>query len=653
MRREGQLRLLTQFAGPTALVASGGFVGGVGTALFLTGACVLASAIPGSSAGGSRLLHGIVLQLLGVALFWMLVGPMASLGGLSALLFDELQLNGAFSALPFEQGSRSVSRVGGILALLLAPLTLVPASMIKRRRDESPILWRDLLGAMSLPAFVGALSLLPFAIIKYFRPENLLAATMSGDARNHFLIVQQARATTMMANFLSPSDLASPRFPHSIAAVISAANGTEGVNQPGDQWALVGLLAVSFAVLSIAGAVAVAAAAARARLAPRAAFAVSCGAAPALALIPAVPYVLFPNLADGFVTLVVGSSALAALGAIHMSAAGVGRSWVAVLRLLPAVYVLVLSYPFLVVPGLLIVCLPAIPIALQMWRRSRLSTVSAGVLVLLVAAYSARWLYPTFASSATLFGAALPRNIGVVVLVLLFSSALLLLRPDETAAVVAALSVGTITTVALIERVPGNELAGYSYYSTKVIIGGVAALMVLMPAMLITAVLPLANSLLARRTTSRALAQLTAGVLLTSLIPLGIARAVDSTPLVQRIVWTGWSTPTPVSVVAAMSSWGSEPTAFFRYTPGEDGWVTPEDRLMNFWMPAFWSGFDGPYTPLWTWVYFTHASSETPVACEVIQGGITKIITRDSGLRLNIQTECPDLGNLVSIEVRA
>lgn len=653
MSRTVQLRLLALLVGPTALVAFGGFVGGIGTALLLTGACVLALAIPGSGVGGSRLLHGIVLQLLGVALFWMLTRPMARLGGLGALLFDELQLDGVFSALPFDQGSRSISRVGGIAALLLAPLVLVPALMIKRRRSESPILWRELLGAMSLPSFIGALSLMPFAIIKYFRPENLLAATMSGDARNHFLIVQQARATTMMANFLSPSDLASPRFPHSIAAVISAANGTEGVNQSGDQWALVGLLTVSIAVLSIAGAVAVAAAAARARLPARAALAASAGAAPALALIPAVPYVLFPSLADGFLTLVVGSSALAALSALHMSATAEGRSWAGVLRLLPAAYVLVLSYPFLLIPALLVVYLPVIPIATETWRRSRLSTISAGVLVLLAAGYTARWLYPTFASSASLFGAVLPRDTGVVVLVLLVSSALLVLRTGETAAVLTALSAGTLITVFLIERVPGNEPAGNSYYSTKVIIGGVAALMVLMPAMLTSALLPLAKSLGGPRNASRYLVQLAAGVLLTSLIPLGVARAVDSTPLVQRLMWTGWSQPTPVAAVTAMSSWGAEPTAFFRYTPSENGWVTPEDRLMNFWMPAFWSGYEGPYTPLWTWVYFTHASSDTFVACEVIRGGITKIITRDSGLRVNIQTECPEVGDLVSIEVRA
>jgi hypothetical protein len=376
------------------------------------------------------------------------------------------------------------------------------------------------------------------------------------------------------------------------------------------------------------------------------------GLALPIAFTPTIPYVLYPVLADGFLTLVVGSAALASLAALSLDVSQQERPLLASLALIPALYVLVLSYPFLLIPGVLVWVTSLGPVTLGSWRRSRLSTLSLGLLALLMTGYLGRWAYPMFSSSAALFGSVIARDEGLVLVALVASLIAFLVGSGKLSLTVSAIGSGTLATAFLIERVPGNEIPGYSYYATKVIIGGAAVVTVLLPALVLSVVAPrLVNSLGSRKYRSNRAAVAMASLLI-GLLPIALARSIDRTPSIQRLVWTGWSVPSPISISTALGSWGQEPTAFFRYSENESGWLTAEDRLMNFWMPAFWSGYEGAYTQLWTWVYFVHASPDPSIACEAVRGGITKIITRDSQLRRDIQAICPDLGSSVSIEVR-
>lgn len=620
-------------------------IGGLGMTLFVGGAVVFACSSRSPFSLGYNFMFGVVLQLLVIAAFWTAGGVLQSIPFLRSLMFGRLQLGDQFSALPFSEGSRSLTMFGSILVLLLLPISSIGIRTVWGRSREPVGTQR------SREWFVfiaGVSALAPYVLTKITRPEHLLAATMSGDARNHFLIVQQARVSTQMANFLSPSDLASPRFPHAVTAVISSANGSTGINHVGDQWAIGGMTWVSLAIIAIAAALAVESVL---RAKPNngssfhmVALSISLGA------IPSVSYWLYPVLADGFFTLVVGVMLLVATTALSISVIQHPKFRIQVGSVVIGIYLVTLAYPYLAIPAAALILIIAREPYADWFRRRRHEALSALLGTVLVVAYLGRMAFPKFIESAALVGSVIPRNTSIIVVVAGFALfAYLRLRGPSGFAVLAGLT-GTLFTVFLVESAAGNEAPGYSYYSTKVLLAGSLLGLVFLPALLID--LSRSDEHPNERQTSNRMNRYVLLSIVVGLMPVAVARAGDATPFVPRLVWSGWSTPSPESVATATNDWGTEPTAYFRFTPSGEDWNTAEDRLMNFWSPTFWSGFEGPYTGLWNWVYLSHVSGETQVICDGVSGGITKIITRDSGLRLDMNVQCPDVAKTARIEVR-
>ena len=632
--------LISLFVGMTL------FVGGIGMMLFVGGAAVFAYSIRSRSSRTQIFLYGVLIQLVLVAAFWTLSDLIASLPIVGSLMFEDLQLGMQFSALPISEGAQSLRPVGSIVLLLVLPIVCVGSRLVRATPIATPPTPRR---SDWFAFFAGISALVPYVVVKLMRPGHLLAASMSGDARNHFLIVQQARVSSQMANFLSPGDLASPRFPHAVTAVISSANGSSGINNIGDQWAIGGVTWVSISIIAIASALAV-----ERVWTSKSETKIPSSVLPLAIIIgalPSVSYWLYPVLADGFFTLVVGAMLLVTTGAISISVAHDSTTRSQIFIVLVGVYLVTLAYPYLIfsAAALLLVVLKSPYLA---WlRRRRHEALSALLLLLLIVGYVGRLAYPKFTESAALVGSVIPRNMSIVGVMALFAVVALLRTGRLVGFAVLVGLLGNAFTVVLIESAPGNEAAGYSYYSTKVILAGAIFGLVFVPALLVDLMETRAQDFSKLRSRARTI-RYSALSLAIGLTPLALARVADATPFVPRLVWSGWSTPSPESVVVAPDDWATEPTAYFRFTPNGEGWNVPEDRLMNFWSPAFWSGFEGPYTGLWNWVYLTHVSNETQIICEGVSGGITKVITRDSSLRLDMNTQCPDVAERVRIEVR-
>ena len=630
----------------TFLVAEMTILGGYGLGLLTAGIVVAACAMSREEMRGVALLISISIHLVGIAIFWTAIPWLRDFPILGGLLTESLRTEDVFSALPYDGGAIALTRFGSLLVLLTIPLIVIVGSrwlLPSRRRGAGDFL---------LPLGIASLTLAPLVVIKLARPAHLLAAFMSGDSRNHFLIVQQTRATLSTANFFSLSDLASPRFPHSISSLISAANGTTGINQVGDQWAVVSLVMISLVIFAFAVGVVLQIVLAKHVKTTRDSRLVKIGIAVPVSLVPLTSYVVYPILADGFVTLTFGIACLAVVVTVSALYSGASLTFSGVVYQIAGLYLVAISYPFLVVAGLGAIVGSFVRPILGWWRQDRLATFAGCALFVVFAGYGGRLLYPQFATSAALVGSFIPRNLSVAVCCLMVSLIAIVWRRSDIGIVLVGLFAGGYLSVFLIERVPGNELVGYSYYSTKVILAVALISLLFLPPILISLVVHQTREFEKSMVRRKSAVALAAGLI--GIVPLSLARVADPTTSVQRLVWQGWSNPSPDSASVAIDEWSNtEPTAFFRFNNSDAGWLTHEDRMMNFWMPAFWSGFEGEFTGLWNWVYLTQNSPDTQIACAAIQGGITQLITKDSMLRMDINSECPELGKSVSITVQA
>jgi MFS family permease len=209
-----------------------------------------------------------------------------------------------------------------------------------------------------------------------------------------------------------------------------------------------------------------------------------------------------------------------------------------------------------------------------------------------------------------------------------------------------ALSVGslfTVVSVYLVELIPGNEAASYSYYSSKMILGVTSACFL---------VLPLFLSLLIGRfildgapsgssNYRRARAVMLFG--LVGLLPLTIIEAESPVNNPYAIIRNDSNTLDQESVKEVVSRWGDGPTLYFRLVDNPKIAPYPSighDRMINLWSPASW-GSEGSWGRVWNWVYGELFSNEAAVLCGPLQFQPFSVVTRDPQLEFEVNQACP------------
>jgi hypothetical protein len=460
--------------------------------------------------------------------------------------------------------------------------------------------------------------------MKWADPWRAVAFTMSGDGRNHFLIIEEIRARSTAS--LNPFTLTTPELSNTIAALFSAGNGASGTLQRSDIWGMTSVYVLSASMLAtsaVSGFVSALGARpfARWRVAPL----VGCAV-----LLATNSLLLATCLFDGFMSLYFGTAVLAA-SLVLAAVLPVGRTKLVVL--LCGLFSLLGAYSFLAPVFGVVVLIEAYRWIWAAVPRRRRATALGGFSVLVAGAGAlvARQRWGQFERIAALPGSISPVDAGLL-WVLLAVSVLVWCAGSGHFRAAGLTGTGAVAAslvmVFLIERVPANAGASYSYYGSKTIVGTAGAVLCL-------SFIPLAG--IEMRTGTSGLGRLAVISAITAggLLPFAMAQEASTLAPPWSHLWHGWQNPDARSAKAVVDRWGQPPYLFFRYSGS-----LATDRIMDFWAPVDWSSSGGPFGPLWEWSYYELASLEPGVMCKPIGTGVHLIYTRDPALREQLEGAC-------------
>jgi hypothetical protein len=109
-----------------------------------------------------------------------------------------------------------------------------------------------------------------------------------------------------------------------------------------------------------------------------------------------------------------------------------------------------------------------------------------------------------------------------------------------------------------------------------------------------------------------------------------------------QMVKNGWERPNSESISQVINSWGEGPIVYFRFAKNPETGTFPsigEDRILNFWSPAFFSPH-GSYGIFWNWAYSGLVSNDPSVLCEPTRSASVTVVTRDVLLEQQVLTAC-------------
>ena len=549
-----------------------------------------------------------------------------------------------FHPIPFFQVvTMGISQLGALSVVAIPGIaSCIALTSFESLRHKS--LLQERRNRMSGLAIAGA-GLMPIIAIAAMRKISnwaTLSIIMSGDGRNHFMWIEEIRVTSSIP--IGVTKMATPTLGHGIAALLSAGNGSVSVLQKGD---LVGILSVYTISISLLSMVAVGFAQAGINISTRTqpkkiitlsliSFGVVAISGPILQLC----------LQDGFMTLYFGIAVMSTiLFAYYVASETPTYFWTLFLGL--GCWVLIGSYSFLLPPA---ATLAAIFLLRSIWNdKNRLRKCCIGLGVLVIAGVGLEIyekVLPLFKKSAILPGSVAPPSLKVLTLILVLGIVAIVVFEGINRWIAIGVflsSFTTVLTVLLIEKIPGNEIGSYSYYSSKIIWGMTSALMV----SLIYWIAKLIGVFLRKYiqdSTNRW--RLTIGSFFSLLSVFSFLFLVESSASVSnpvRAISTGWISPDSTTVKEVISRWDEGPTLYFRFVDLAPRIPFPsigQDRLANFWSPAFW-GSIGSWGDEYNWLYDEFVADDVGVICPRLRSRDFIVVTRDHNLEYDVDFSCP------------
>jgi hypothetical protein len=612
-------------------VASGlliGFVGGPSLVVLVCSVLVTAAALQRWPQFGSSVsvLAALLVNLAWLAIYMGSILPrVRSWPIVRTVLTEPIVLNG-FRATDFPADSVGLYWIGSLL--VLATPGLVSAIVLIWGRARYSPFSTPLMNRLTWLA-----AMVPFAflaVVKFSEPWYAVAFTMAGDGRNHYLSIEEIRATA--SAIPSPLRMTTPLLSNGVAALFSSGNGSSGTLQQGDVFAMLSIYVLSASTLVMATMTGF----------------MSTVTARGKSLWMAIPLVgvafvlatnslvLSTSLRDGFMTLYFGAAVLGTT-LVLATLLPVGGRKVAMVAC--GLLVEVGAYTFLApVLGVLLV----IEIYRWVWAAAspdrRVAIVTALSLLLVVGGgIKVRSDWHLLEEVAKLPGA--HANVETSVLWVLLAGAVALGCVGVAQSRAAGLTASVALVVCLgllffIERLPANLAPGNSYYGSKAIVGTVGGVLCL-------SFIPL-GGLLARVNPSRVQrAVATVGLTAVALVPVAIADTASALARPWVDVRNGQLIPDSAAVEDAVERWGDDPYLYFRFTDGHDVHYpdVAADRILNFWVPTMWTK-EGYWSPMWTWVYSELVSLDAAVLCVPIGMGVQTVYTRDPALRAQAQAAC-------------
>ncbi|MCE9623071.1 MAG: hypothetical protein K8R99_12070 [Actinomycetia bacterium] len=604
------------------------YVGGPSLLVFVCSVLLTAAALQRwvQLRSGAGVLAALLVNLAWLSIYMGSILPRVRDWPLVRIVLTEPMVDNGFRATEFPENSVGLYWVGSLL-VLATPGLISAVVLVWRRAHYAPF------STPLMHRLTWLAAMVPFAIlalVKLAEPWFAVAFTMAGDGRNHYLSIEEIRATA--SAIPSPLTFTTPLLSNGVAALFSSGNGASGTLQQSDIFAMLSIYVLSAAALitaTMTGFVSVIGARSKS-------FWMALPLVGVAFALATNSLVLSTSLRDGFMTLYFGA---AVLGATLVLATLLPVGPIKVALIAVGVLVEVGAYTFLApILGVILV----IEIYRWLWVAApphrRVALLAAlSLLLVVVGGIKLRSNWYLLEDVAKLDGAHAIVGTSVVWVFLAVAIALCCVGFAESRAAGITASVALIVCLALlffIERLPANLAPGNSYYGSKTIVGTVGGVLCL-------AFIPL-GGLFARVNPSRTQRVVaTVGLTAIALVPVAVADSASSLARPWVDDRNGQLIPDSSAVEEAVERWGDEPYLFFRFADGHDVHYpdVAADRILDFWVPTMWTK-EGYWSPMWNWVYSEFTSFDPAILCGPIGLGVQTIYTRDPELPAQAEDAC-------------
>jgi len=481
------------------------------------------------------------------------------------------------------------------------------------------------------PPFLLVLS---YSVLKLLKPWHLLAPIMSGDGRNNFLLTMAARSSALKPlTFIDVGIL-----PNSMASFLSAANGSNGVFDVRDLWAMSFVWMMSTLLIAIALSQVIESALGLKELGKPSLLALSL----VTVLFATNPAILSFCLNDGFFSLYCSVALLSSGIAI----AFVRQSRIEIVVLIIAVSIgLTFSY-ILLLPAFAAFVMPFVYKIFKdngnnfRWRQLQVC-ISFGVLV--GVGVIGHHVWKTYLSSVTLSGAFIPMAPTMLACLVTLQFVISKYVKDELIRYWQGLSLlgfASLIQYSVIEIANSSFFdANNSYYGTKIVVATTFISVSFSVPLLF-------SSILAAKQLMNRLA-LGALICVMGLSYYGLSsqtRLPSPIPMILK----GWGYPDSREAEIAVGYWSTRNVMFVefsKYPSNADGTWRAEtqdanDRILNFWSPAFWNVDGKSYVALYNWIYSDWDPNNLSSLCPLFQSDIDVVVTRSISLEDRLRSAC-------------
>lgn len=535
-------------------------------------------------------------------------------------------------SLSVSHNSRQLSQLGSLLFIGLPGLVVLFA---KRHPSFSNSFNEKVRANFVLsPPFLLVLS---YSILKFLKPWNLLAPIMSGDGRNNFLLTMAARSSALKPlTFIDVGIL-----PNSMASFLSAANGSSGIFDVRDLWAMSFVWMISTLLIAIALSQVIESALGLKELGKLSLLAISL----VTVLFATNPAILSFCLNDGFFSLYCSVALLS--GGIAI--AFVRQSRIEIVGLMIAVSIgLTFSY-ILLLPAFAAFVVPFVYKIIKdngnnfRWRQLQVC-ISIGVLVGLGVIGDHVW--KTYLSSVTLSGAFIPMAPTMLTCLVTLQFVISKFVKKELIRYWQGLSLlgfASLIQYSVIEIANSSFFdANNSYYGTKVVVATTFISVSFSVPLLFSSILA-AKQLMKRL----ALGALISVMVLSHLGLSSQTRLPSPIPMILK----GWGYPDSREAEIAVGYWSTRNVMFVEfseYPSNADGTWRAEtqdanDRILNFWSPAFWNVDGKSNVALYNWIYSNWDPNNLSSLCPLFLSDIDVVVTRSISLEDRLRSACARL----------
>lgn len=489
--------------------------------------------------------------------------------------------------------------------------------------DSSPFIVR----------YVVALPLVAISILQYVNPIRAITFTMSGDARNVFLLVMRTRID---ASFPSFRDMAmSGRFGETLATGISISNGTQGFPQIADQYAVRSVCVLLMCV--ILGSIAVLFTNGCQTLRGVQVFLRGLLVIGLSVFVMLSPYPFAEIFRSGFFSLFAALGFLAAAVAFLIPQAS--RRGDVILFASISVFATQVSYQLIA-----LVLIPSLVVAIGIFLWTNFPTKGQRVgLLTMISAVAAicitnlSYFVDRFHERVIGGGAVRPTTITFVVFLFAICTGIFIVAKGTFKRLLISVSVlsgSALVVLQLVNWSRGEEYLPHGYYGYKLMYGANflgLLLLVALVGVLISNVVPNTGSnkmSLFRMRFVVGIKSLGAVVATTLIVIATFHFSVQESPAVT--INRGWQSPSESIVDKTIELWEAGETNYIFSSYGNDS----NDRIANFWSPFFWEA------NRWEWTYVGYDVSPFGL-CGIIGGKRALLVTASPDLARQIRGMCP------------